>query len=87
MINIKCPTGLNNLEKDTLWQMFRYGPTWDGDLCSKSGRDGLVQRGYAGRFDGWNWLTDDGARLACELGFGARKEADNRRQRYLRGGE
>ena len=38
--------------------------TWDGNLLSKDARDELVRRGLAQRWNGWNWLTQDGVALA-----------------------
>lgn len=66
--------GLTACETDTLWCLFRNGPTWDGNLPSKSGRDWLVSAGFAERFDGWNFLTHSGVTLAIEIGLGQRKE-------------
>lgn len=60
---------------DCLWCMFKNGPTWDGDLPSKAGRSWLVEKEYAERQDGWNWLTREGVLLALELGMGRKKEA------------
>ena len=73
------PVGLSAAESETLWCMFRNGPTWDGNLPSKSGRDGLVSAGYADRFDGWNFLTHAGVTLSIDIGFGRRKEREQRR--------
>ena len=67
--------GLSSAEAEVLWCMFRNGPTWDGDLPSKTGRDGLVEYGFAERFDGWNFLTFAGVTLALDLGYGPKKEA------------
>lgn len=67
---------------ETLLCLFIHGPTWDGDVPSKSGRDELVQLGLASRGDGYQWLTDKGARLCLRLGFAKTKE---RRRRQLRG--
>ena len=66
---------INSAGRETLWQLFRNGPTWDGDLASKSGRSWLVDHGFAERGDGWNWLNSAGVLLALELGMGRRKEA------------
>ena len=59
---------------DTLWAMFKRGPLHDGDMPSKTGRDWLVEQGFAERGDGYNWLTRSGVLLALELGMGAKKE-------------
>jgi hypothetical protein len=66
---------LSGAEHDTLWCMFKNGPTWDGNLPSKSGRDALVEAGFAERFDGWNWLTFEGVTLALDQGLGRKKES------------
>ncbi|MFG1300347.1 hypothetical protein V5F49_11190 [Xanthobacter sp. V3C-3] len=71
--------GLINAEHETLWCLFRNGPTWDGNLPSKQGRDGLVASGYAARCDGWNFLTEAGVQLAIDLRFDRRKEKDRPR--------
>lgn len=47
-----------------LGQLFLGGPTWDGNLVSKSGRDELVGRGLAERDDGFQWLTRRGVAWA-----------------------
>lgn len=78
MSSINLPQGLTGASQDVLWQLFRNGPTWDGDVASKSGRSDLVDLGYADRGDGWNWLTTPGVLLALELGFGSRKEKAQR---------
>lgn len=69
-------------EKECLLQLFIAGPTWDGDLVSKAGRTGLVERGYAERCNGWQQLTSAGFQVAVGAGFGDEKERrDNRRRR------
>lgn len=59
---------------ESLWQLFYRGPTWDGNLLSKHGRDWLVEKEYAERGDGWNWLASEGVLLALEIGMGRMKE-------------
>ena len=78
-MSIATPNPLTGAASDVLWQLFRNGPTWDGDLSSKTGRSDLVDLGYADRGDGWNWLTTDGVLLSLELGHGPRKEKAQRR--------
>ena len=69
-------------EKECLQQLFFNGPTWDGDLVSKAGRTGLVNRGYAERCNGWQQLKSAGFELAVRAGLGDDKERrDNRRRR------
>lgn len=68
-------------DREVLRQLFYKGPTWDGDLVSKIGRDGLVQEALAYRIDGWQTLTYDGFRYALFLGMGEDKEAwENQRR-------
>lgn len=67
--------------EDVMWQLFRDGPTWDGDLVSKEARDHLERRGLVERGDGWNWLSDLGTRLAIGIGMGIRKDAAAQRAR------
>ena len=38
---------LNGAEIDTLFKLVEYGPQEDGDLPSKSGMIGLIQKGLA----------------------------------------
>lgn len=52
--------------KDVLNQLLD-GPTEDGDLISKQGRDTLVEAKLAARDDGANWLTEEGKKLAGAL--------------------
>jgi hypothetical protein len=40
---------LGGNEKDVLIALCKHGPLWDGDVPSKSGRDGLVDKGFAAR--------------------------------------
>lgn len=69
-------------EKECLQQLFFNGPTWDGDLVSKAGRTGLVNRGYAERCNGRQQLTSAGFELAVRAGLGDDKERrDNKRRR------
>ena len=72
-MTITTPKPLTGASVDVLWQMFRNGPTWDGDLASKVGRSDRVDLGDRGRVKNWNWLTTPGVLLALELGYGPRK--------------
>jgi hypothetical protein len=67
--------------RETLLCLFLHGPTWDGDVPSKSGRDELVHLGLASRGDGYQWLTDKGARLCLRLGYAKQKERRDRQRR------
>lgn len=40
---------LSGTAKDTLVCLCKHGPTWDGDVPSKSGRDELLSKGYAAK--------------------------------------
>lgn len=40
---------LSGAEAETLVALVEHGPLWDGDVPSKSGRDGLLQKGLAVR--------------------------------------
>lgn len=77
--------GLSQGPLETLHCLFFHGPTFDGDLPSKQGRDALVELGYATGADGFNWLTDAGVEAAIKRGFGREKEA--RAARVSRGEE
>lgn len=69
-------------EKECMQQLFFNGPTWDGDLVSKAGRTGLVDRGYVERCNGWQQLTSAGFEVAVRAGLGDDKERrDNKRRR------
>jgi hypothetical protein len=59
---------------DVLGQLWLSGPTWDGNLCSKSGRNELIEFDYARRVHGWSYLTDHGINLALELDLADVKE-------------
>lgn len=63
--------------RDTIWQLFRNGPTWDGNMVSKTERDEAVKAGLIDRCEGWNWLTHSGVMLALELGMGRDTEKRN----------
>ena len=45
----KPQMALTGAEAETLVALVEHGPLWDGDVPSKSGRDGLLQKGYAVR--------------------------------------
>ena len=74
---------LDSNEREVFRQLFFHGPTWDGDVASKTGRDGLVDRGLAVRREGWQTLSEAGFIAAVEAGYGDQKEswADKRRGR------
>ncbi len=63
---------------DSLMQLFLQGPVWDGNLISKSGRDDLVAAGLAERWNGWNYLTQEGVEAGLAGGLAARDWHDKR---------
>lgn len=60
-------------------QLFIAGPAWDGDVCSKSGREELVQAGLAFHDNGWCSLTAEGVRVAVGWNFEALSKRRDRR--------
>ena len=65
-------------KSEALMQLFVQGPTWDGNLISKCQRDDLVAAGLADRWDGWNFLTQEGVEAAVAGGIAARAWHDKR---------
>jgi len=63
---------------ETLMQLFVQGPTWDGNLVSKEERDRMVDAGLADRWNGWNFLTQEGVEAAVAGGMAARHWRDKR---------
>lgn len=61
---------------EALWQMFKDGPIWDGDLVSKDARNWLVLNDMAARASGFNFLTADGVDMAVSLEMHRRKEKE-----------
>lgn len=55
---------MSSAARDGMMQLFVTGPTWDGNVISKSGRDELVSLGLAFHVAGWASLSEDGVRLA-----------------------
>ena len=68
------PSGVH----ETIWQLFRNGPTWDGDLVDKASRKWCVQNGLAAQTHGFNLLTTEGVAMAVSLGMDRRKEKECR---------
>jgi len=64
---------------DAIWQMFRDGPIWDGNLVCKTSARWLQQHGYAAKSSGFNVLTIAGVDLAVSLGMDRRKEREARK--------
>lgn len=68
-----------SIEKnEVLMQLFIQGPTWDGNLVSKSDRNELLDAGLASKWEGWNYLTPAGVEAAVRAGEKARDWADKR---------
>lgn len=65
-------------KNEVLMQLFVSGPTWDGNLISKSDRDELFDAGLCGRWEGWNFLTEAGVKVAVSGGYAASDWADRR---------
>ena len=72
---------MSKFSDEVLWQLFLTGPVWDGDLASKTGRDELVDLGYAMRSQGWQTLTKNGLNFALSKKFGLRKDTFARQRR------
>ena len=68
----------NLYQNECLMQLFVQGPTWDGNLISKSDRDILVAAGFADRWNGWNFLTQEGVEAAVAVGLAAMHRHDKR---------
>jgi hypothetical protein len=70
--------GLTGAEFDTAWCLFWNGPTQDGDVPSKGGRDSLFEAGWIDRYDGWQTLNEKGLAGCLRLGFDRKKEQTER---------
>lgn len=70
--------GLTGAEWEVLWCLFIHGPTEDGNVPSKSGRDSLIEGGWAFHYDGWTAISDKGLRAALRM------EMDRKREKWLR---
>ena len=76
--------GLSSAGREVLWQLFKNGPTWDGDIASKSGRGELFDLRYADRVNGWSFLTKKGIEFALDrMVMGDRKERWDRERRRV----
>lgn len=65
-----------------LWQLFRNGPTCDGDICTKAGRGELFNLGYSSRVNGWSFITPEGMEFAVRVAdFGTRKDSEDCKRR------
>jgi hypothetical protein len=54
---------------EVLMQLFVHGPTWDGNIVSKADRDALKQAGLVDRWNGWNYLTQEGVEAGVAGGL------------------
>ena len=75
---------LSGAATDTLRCLFFHGPTWDGDVPSKTGRGELVKAGYAKHQRGWAWLTNDGMNFALDMGLDHEKDKWQQERRRAR---
>lgn len=73
---------LRHGEADVIRCLFFHGPTWDGNIPSKAGRDTLCKRGFVVHAFGYAWLTREGVEFAIKvMEMGRLKEAwENRRR-------
>lgn len=69
---------------ETLRCLFFHGPTWDGNVPSKSGRDELVDMKLAARGNGWQWLTKAGIDACFAAGIHNEKDRRESRERMRR---
>jgi len=58
--------GMSHGAKAMLEQLFKSGPTWDGNVITKAGRGELIELGLAERGYGFAWLTRSGVQFAIE---------------------
>lgn len=65
-------------KNEVLMQLFVFGPTWDGNLVSKSDRNALTKAGLADSWEGWNFLTPEGVKTAVAGGYAAKDWHDKR---------
>lgn len=72
---------LSSADRDSLRCLFYNGPTWDGDVPSKSGRTQLMRLGLAERGDGYNWLSRKGVLHCISLGMDREKDRWQRERR------
>lgn len=73
---------LTSAERDVVRCLFFHGPTWDGNVPSKSGRDSLCRRELVHHEFGFAWLTREGVQIAVEeMGMDRLKERWERQHR------
>ena len=78
MSNYGATIGMPSGVHEVLWQMFKDGPIWDGNLVDKEARKWLVQNQYAEQSSGFNFLTAQGVDMAVSVGMDRRKEKEGR---------
>ncbi|MEN3238569.1 hypothetical protein PUR29_34585 [Methylobacterium ajmalii] len=78
MTSINAPTPV---QAEILRQLFLDGPTWDGDIISKTARNEVILMGLAEREDGYTQLTREGLRHALIAGFDVEKGIRGARNR------
>ncbi len=78
--------GMTGFAREVMQQLFFNGPTWDGDIISKTGRGELGQLGYAHHEFGWARLTREGVEFAIKsmLLSDAKDKRDRDRRRASR---
>jgi hypothetical protein len=59
---------LQPIDREVLGQLFLYGPSYDGSIASKVGRDRLRELNLIERGFGWSWLTRAGVEMALCAG-------------------
>lgn len=74
---------MNAAEAETLKCLFFHGPTMDGNLPSKFGMAGLVDRDMAYKINGWNYLTGLGVQSALDRGLDREKQSWEQDRRDL----
>jgi hypothetical protein len=66
--------------RETMLCLFIRGPTWDGNIPSKTGLDELVEAGLAVRGgNGYQWLNEAGMEMCFEFEFDKIKEIREQR--------
>lgn len=80
----KVVVAINANAAEVLRCLFFHGPTWDGNVPSKSGRDELVDMKLAARGQGWQWLTRAGIDACFANGIHNEKDRRESRERMRR---
>ena len=70
---------LSGFAIEMVGQLYVNGPTWDGNVCSKTGRDELVRAGLAYHMHGYAFLTPDGVKTAVEWGMADLRRRNSKR--------